>query len=40
MQVFMMQKMKAAVVEQFGKALTFQEWNIPTTGPGPNPGQD
>jgi propanol-preferring alcohol dehydrogenase len=30
----MMQKMKTAVVEQFGKALKFQEWNVPTPGPG------
>jgi propanol-preferring alcohol dehydrogenase len=30
----MMQKMKTAVVEQFGKALAFQEWNVPAPGPG------
>jgi len=30
----MSQKMKVAVVEQFGKPLVFQEWDIPTPGPG------
>jgi alcohol dehydrogenase, propanol-preferring len=30
----MTQKMKAAVVEQFSKPLVFQEWDIPTPGPG------
>jgi propanol-preferring alcohol dehydrogenase len=27
-------KMHAAIVEQFGKPLVFQEWDIPTPGPG------
>jgi hypothetical protein len=27
-------KMNAAVVEQFGKPLVFQEWDIPNPGPG------
>ncbi len=27
-------KMHVAVVEQFGKPLQFQEWNIPAPGPG------
>lgn len=27
-------KMRAAIVEQFGKPLVFQEWDIPTPGPG------
>jgi propanol-preferring alcohol dehydrogenase len=30
----MTRKMQAAVVEQFGKPLTLQEWDIPTPGPG------
>jgi propanol-preferring alcohol dehydrogenase len=30
----MIRKMHAAVVEQFGKPLVFQEWDIPTPGPG------
>jgi propanol-preferring alcohol dehydrogenase len=30
----MKNKMKAAVVEQFGKPLVLQEWDIPTPGPG------
>jgi propanol-preferring alcohol dehydrogenase len=30
----MSQKMKVAVVEQFGKPLVFQEWDIPAPGPG------
>ena len=30
----MKNKMKAAVVEQFGKPLVVQEWDIPTPGPG------
>ena len=30
----MTRKMQAAVVEQFGKPLTLQEWHIPTPGPG------
>jgi alcohol dehydrogenase, propanol-preferring len=30
----MPQKMKVAMVEQFGKPLVFQEWDIPTPGPG------
>jgi propanol-preferring alcohol dehydrogenase len=30
----MAHKMHAAVVEQFGKPLVFQEWEIPTPGPG------
>ena len=30
----MNQKMKAAVVVQFGKPLELQEWDIPTPGPG------
>jgi alcohol dehydrogenase, propanol-preferring len=29
----MSQKMKAAVVEQFGRPLVFQDWEIPTPGP-------
>ena len=29
----MARKMHAAVVEQFGKPLVFQEWEIPTPGP-------
>ena len=29
----MKQKMKAAVVVQFGKPLELQEWDIPTPGP-------
>jgi propanol-preferring alcohol dehydrogenase len=29
-----MTKMQAAVVEQFGKPLVLQEWDIPTPGPG------
>jgi len=27
-------KMHAAVVEQFGKPLVFQEWAVPSPGPG------
>jgi len=27
-------KMHAAIVEQFGRPLSFQEWDIPTPGPG------
>jgi propanol-preferring alcohol dehydrogenase len=30
----MTRKMQAAVVEQFGKPLVLQEWDIPTPGPG------
>ena len=30
----MTRKMQAAIVEQFGKPLTLQEWDIPTPGPG------
>jgi propanol-preferring alcohol dehydrogenase len=30
----MTQQMRAAVVEQFGKPLVSQEWDIPTPGPG------
>lgn len=30
----MSKKMQAAVVEQFGKPLVLQEWDIPTVGPG------
>ena len=30
----MTRKMHAAVVEQFGKPLVFQEWDIPSPGPG------
>ncbi len=30
----MARKMQAAVVEQFGKPLVLQEWDIPTPGPG------
>ena len=30
----MKNKMKAAVVVQFGKPLEFQEWDVPTPGPG------
>ncbi|HEY0144565.1 MAG TPA: zinc-dependent alcohol dehydrogenase [Methylovirgula sp.] len=30
----MTRKMQAAIVEQFGKPLVFQEWDIPTPGPG------
>ncbi len=30
----MTRKMHAAVVEQFGKPLVFQEWDIPVPGPG------
>jgi propanol-preferring alcohol dehydrogenase len=30
----MTKKMHAAIVEQFGKPLVFQEWDIPTPGPG------
>ena len=30
----MTRKMHAAVVEQFGKPLVLQEWDIPTPGPG------
>ena len=30
----MTRKMQAAVVEQFGKPLVFQEWDIPSPGPG------
>ena len=29
----MTRKMQAAVVEQFGKPLVLQEWDIPTPGP-------
>jgi len=29
-----MAKMRAAVVEQFGKGLVLREWDIPTPGPG------
>jgi propanol-preferring alcohol dehydrogenase len=30
----MTQQMKAAVVQQFGKPLVLQEWDVPTPGPG------
>ena len=30
----MARKMNAAVVEQFGKPLLLQEWDIPSPGPG------
>ena len=30
----MKNKMNAAVVEQFGRPLVFQEWDIPSPGPG------
>ena len=33
-EISMKNKMKAAVVVQFGKPLEFQEWDIPTPGPG------
>ena len=29
-----MTKMRAAVVEQFGKALALREWDVPSPGPG------
>jgi hypothetical protein len=32
--ISMKQKMKAAVVVQFGKTLELQEWDMPTPGPG------
>jgi Zn-dependent alcohol dehydrogenase len=30
----MAKKMQAAIVEQFGKPLVFQDWDIPTPAPG------
>ena len=33
-------KMHAAVVEQFGKPLVLQEWDIPVARARPDPGQD
>ncbi len=30
----MARKMQAAVVEQFGKPLVLQEWDVPSPGPG------